>query len=142
MSFWDKLTKRSHKVTANTKRTEFSAKLEEIRAACALQWTTDVEARNTLAVLRLREHDLRLLQSDIKHRMQQIRQDYTTSRANVKNGPFIYNSSQQANARQKLTQKEIKLLDPYEQDERAVEQLIQSLEHTKLDIYRWIADHI
>jgi hypothetical protein len=142
MSFWDKLTKRLNEVTANTERTEFSAKVKEIRAACALQWTTDVEARNTLAVLRLREHDLRLLKSDIKHRMQQIRQEFTTSRAKVTNGPFIYNASQQANAQQKLTQKEIKVLDRYEQDERAVEQLIQSVEHTQLDIYRWISDHV
>jgi hypothetical protein len=142
MSLWDKLRKRPSKVTANTKRTEFSAKIDEIRAACDFQWTTDVEARNTLAVLRLREHDLRLLQSDIKQRMQQIRQDHTTSRASDKNGPFIYNSSQRENEQQKLTQKEIKVLDAYEHDERAVEWLIQSLEHTKLDIYRWIADHI
>jgi hypothetical protein len=142
MSFWDKLTKRLNEVIAHTERTEFSAKLEEIRAACALQWTTDLEARNTLAVLRLREHDLRLLKSDIKHRMQQIRQDDTTSGAKVKNGPFIYDSSPRANARQNLTHKEIKVLDTYEQDERAVDQLIQSLERTKLDIYRWIADHI
>lgn len=142
MSFWDKLTKRPNKVTANPKRTEFSAKLEEIRAACALQWTTDVDARNTLAVLRLREHNLHLLKSDIKHCMQQIRQDYTASRAKVKNGPFIYDSSQRENAQQKLAQKEIKVLEPYKQDERAVDQLIQSVEHTKLDIYRWIADNI
>jgi hypothetical protein len=142
MSFWDKLAKRLHEVTAHTERTEFSAKVEEIRAACALQWTSDVEARNTLAVLRLREHDLRLLKSDIKHRMQQIRQEYTTSGAKVKNGPFTYNASQRANARQKLTQKEIKVLDRYEQDERAVDQLIQSVERTQLDIYRWIADQV
>jgi phage shock protein A len=142
MSFWDKLTKRPNKVTANPKWTEFSAKLEEIRAACTLQWTTDVEARNTLAVLRLREHSLHLLKSDIRHRMQQIRQDYTTSRAEVKNDLFIDNSSKRENAQQKLTRKEIKVLESYEQDERAVDQLIQSVEHTKLDIYRWIADHI
>jgi hypothetical protein len=142
MPFWDKLAKRLNEVTANTERTEFSAKVEEIRAACTLQWTTDVEARNTLAVLRLREHDLRLLKSNIKHRMQQIRQEYTTSGAKGKNGPFIYTASQQANAQQKLIQKEIKVLDRYEQDERAVDQLIQSVERTQLDIYRWIADHI
>jgi hypothetical protein len=141
MSFWKKLTKRLSETAANTERTEFSAKLEEIRAASTLQWTTDVEARNTLAVLRLRERDLRILKSDIQHRMQQICQDFTTSRAQVTNGPFIYNSSQLANARQKLTPKQIKVLDPYEQDERAVDQLIQSLEHAKLDINRWIADH-
>lgn len=117
----------------------FSEQLDTIRNAPALTGNTIEQARDSLAEIRLREQALRTLKTDIKKHMQHIRQDYTVSRAKVRPVPFFkYRTTIAANARRNLTQHEVKDLDPFDQLTRDVDAAIQALEHTKLDINRWI----
>lgn len=121
---------------------EYKDRLASIRAASAYQWVTVTEARQCLDRIRLTLQELRTLKSDLRLDMQHIRSDFTAKRAGVRADLMAYwlkiSTLQRVGKREDLRQKELKELVPYQQLVREADDLIHALNHTRLEIQRWL----
>lgn len=148
MSFWDKLTKRpsgQHTTNANVSTWTvdgFSSRIEVIRTAPPLTWSTAEEAKKCLKEIQLKAEALRLLKLEIRSHMQGIRGKYAWEKSTVKTTRM---SKRQGTSRELqrtgIRHREEKELAPYNKLVYEADKLIEQFQHIKFDINRWVASH-
>jgi hypothetical protein len=98
-----------------------------------------------LEVIQLKQQDLRALESGIKLQMYHIHQSFTGARSRVQANPvdewFQTATQSRVYQRQQLNEREQKALAPFEALVREIDATIHALNHTKLDIDRWISEN-
>lgn len=116
-----------------------------------LRWNTPEEAKQCIAIIRLKQKEIKLVKGEITAAKKQIHSQYTDKKTNVgkgfgaavATGVFGAKAVGRSNsvARNNIRNQEMKVMQPYVDAERFIADLLVKLDNVKLQLDLWISQH-